>query len=374
MKAIIINLLKGFWLAKTKFALCVLASALSAWGIGTVAYSYMMSERDFKENFEQSNPANIILALNDSTSTFTDLLKKESSIQSLERRETVTGRIKNKRGNWMSFILYASENFENPGINKYKITAQTGQDTLQAIYIEKNGAGFLDLTTPLTIQFPNHAAADFASSGLVHDPGLPPSQMEQTVYGFAPIQTVGNFLNKSRRTLLIRLKDSEANATELKAIGKTLSEKIESNGGKVVGLIVPPPGEHPHQNIVDSLSFLQKSFGLILGGLGVILLSLILITWLYPQITNIGIMKAIGASTQMISVGYLTVLMMIILIGMVVGMPLAYKTAKFYSGFIAGVQNFEVVNTAFSLYIHALILLPAILIPILVASSPLLKP
>src|SRR6266568_1007478 len=121
MKAIIINLLKSFWLAKGKLFLCVVASILSAWGISTMLYSKVMTDRDFEVNFNASNPADMILTISNPSAATISQLSSSEQVESLERREAITCRIKNKNGNWMSLLVFAGDNIGKTAISKFDI-------------------------------------------------------------------------------------------------------------------------------------------------------------------------------------------------------------------------------------------------------------
>jgi putative ABC transport system permease protein len=168
----------------------------------------------------------------------------------------------------------------------------------------------------------------------------------------------------------VKVSEQGLGEVALKEFGQELTKLAEGDGNSA-SVVVPPPGEHPHQNIVNGISFLQRSFGSILAALGVILLSLILITWLYPQLPVIGIMKAMGAPGRVIFQSYLSVLLLLLVLGMLGGLPLGYKTARLYSGSVAFIQNFTPVKSALPWYVHVFSILPVLLIPTAVVWIPL---
>ena len=67
MKVILWKLIKDFRLAKVKLLLLLLAASLSGWGISSVVYSYFMTERDFKENFARTYPADMTVIVENYT-------------------------------------------------------------------------------------------------------------------------------------------------------------------------------------------------------------------------------------------------------------------------------------------------------------------
>ena len=368
MKAIVINLLKSFWLAKGKLLLCVVASILCAWGISTMLYSKVMTDRDFEKNFNASNPADMIITISNPSAATINQLSSSEQVEKIERREAITCRIKNRNGLWMSLLVFAGDNIGKTAISKFDISGAVNDN---AIFIERNGLSFLDTSKSASIQLGAVDTFTLSYAGRAFDPGLPPSQMEQMVYGYTSITTIRQFLNKNSRRYLIKLKQKNLKEEKIREIGKTLTALVARSGSNVTSLVIPPPGEHPHQNIVNGISFLQKSFGIILSLLGVILLSLILITWLYPQIVTVGIMKTVGASARMVFNGYILVLLLIIVIGILIGLPLGYATAKMYSRFIDFIQNFKPVDLPLPLSDHLVIILPIVAIPMLFTAIPL---
>jgi putative ABC transport system permease protein len=372
MQAILTVLLKSFLVAKRKFVLCVLAAILSSWGVSVVVYSYMMSERDFKENFNATLPPDLILSVEGNVDQISSIIGSNADVELHENREALSGRIKNKSGNWMSFILFVAQHPGEDKLGKLKIVSTV--DSLQnKIFIEQNAINFLNIGDSLKIQLSGTDVFSFNYGGKIFDPSLPPAVMDQVVYAFTDFTTARPLLNDKQHRFIIRVKDEARSVDNVKEISKKISEQLEKNGNHVTRQFIPPPGEHPHQNIVDGISFLQKSFGISLSVLGVILLSLILITWLYPQVVTIGISKAIGASTKMIFKAYVSVLLIILSLGALVGLPLGYMSAAKYNGFIAFLQNFTPVTTPFPWQVGALVLLLIFALPLIVTIVPLLK-
>ncbi|GHN01825.1 hypothetical protein WSM22_33140 [Cytophagales bacterium WSM2-2] len=363
MDAILKVLLKSFLLAKGKFILCVLAAVLSSWGISMVTYSYFMSERDFKENFAATLPPDLILTVKGNTDQILEIIKSDPDVTGAENREALSGRIKNKSGSWMSLILFVASDPGNSPIGKVKILSSTGAVD-KKFYIERNALSFLNTADLLTVQFPGMEVMKFSFGGTSYDPGLPPAQMDQVVFAYSDFRTALPVLSDNSHRFIIRLKDELRSVEKIEAVSARITKRIESKENHVISKFIPPPGKHPHQNIVDGISFLQKSFGASLSILGVILLSLILITWLYPQVATIGISKAIGASSSKLFKSYTLVLIIIISLGALIGLPLGFQSAVLYNKFVAFLQNFIPVKDPFPWYVHAQVILVIFALPL----------
>ncbi|MFN8346983.1 MAG: ABC transporter permease [Spirosomataceae bacterium] len=374
MKNITLFLIKSFWLSKGKLLLCLVSALISAVGISSVIYSYEMTERDFRENFAKTNPVDIVLHVEGVTNDLLNALKQNPKVAALERRETLSGKIKNNSGNWMFLTLYGVEDIEKPRISTFDIQEKKAAGLGNWLFVEKSCAAFVNgIGEKLEVQLAGHQAVIFQNTGTVHDAGLPPGTMEQAVYGYTALKNLESFVHVNEQRLLVKVKPQSLTKDRLRSIGKELSKVVSTNGGTVKALIIPPPGEHPHQNIVDGISFLLKIFGFIISVLGIILLSLILITWLHPQISNIGIIKTLGGSTRAILWSYFTVLFLLLGIGLLIGMPLGYKVGQLYSGMIAKIQNFTPVTAMLPLKTHLLALSVSFFLPFLIAVIPLIR-
>jgi putative ABC transport system permease protein len=373
MTTIALKLLKDFRFVKGKLLLSILAAALSAWGVAGVYYSYRMSERDFAENFTAANPADLVLRIENCTLALLEKLSENKSIAQLERREVFSGRVKNAKGRWMPLMIQAVEPFQRPGINKFKVLETIGP-AVGSVFIEKNGASFLDLSNgEMVVQTGGADSLHLKLGGYVHDPGLPPAQMERMVYAYLPMDAAAPYLSKTQQRWLVKTTDKRPTGARLQAVADTLKTLIAQNGGALTAVAIPPPGEHPHQNIVNGVAFLQKTSGFVLCLLGVALLSLVLLSWLYPQIPQIGILKAVGSSTRKIIWAYFAVLSLIVVAGLLIGMPIGYQTALAYNRFIAFIQNFTPVRDPLPGSAHLIAAAAASAIPLAFCIPPLIR-
>jgi len=370
---ILLKILKDFRLAKGKLILMLLAASISAWGISSVVYSYMMAERDFQVNFARTFPADFEIMVENYTQDLEDRFLADENVIDIERREAIGGRIRNRNGNWIPLILYAVDDVDNMRLDKFRIL-EVDAGSQDNILIETNAAFFLDpYNDSIEVQFSGESKAIWKKGGTAHDARLAPAKMEGAVVAYATsIDMVSKYMVEGRRRLLIETNVS-SDMKELQETSERLKSIAEQEGSRVVYVSIPTPGQHIHQNIVDGVSFLQQSMGTILAVMGIILLSLILLTWIFPQVRQMGVMKAIGASTQRIFFSYVIVLSLIVVVGLIVGMPLGYKTAMIYSGFVGFIQNFEPVTELLPVPIHVLVVLLGVVIPLLFGRRPLSK-
>lgn len=374
MKVIFLKLLRDFRHAKGKLLLLVLATALSAWGISGVVYSYYLTERDFEENFQQTFPADMAILVKGFKPEVMSALLAMPAVEDLERREMVYARVKDEEGSYIPIIIYAFDDLADMRYDRIKFNEAQNARPNQFL-IEQNAFFFFaDQQKQVELIFSeNWKPVVWKVDGKVHDARQAPARMERMVYAYSTsIEPLLPYLPDGQRRLLVKTKVSDDKAA-LEALAVEITKTVEAHGAEVSGITIPEPGEHIHQGIVDGISFLQQSGGLILALMGIVLLSLILLTWVYPQLSDIGVMKAIGAPTGHIFKSYVLVLLCIIILGVLVGLPLGYLTASLYSGAVAFFQNFEQVSGLLPLPIHLLVMLICLLVPLSFGIRPLIK-
>ena len=373
MKVILKKLIKDFWLTKGKLALCLIAACLSAWGISTVIYSYALAERDFEVNFTKTFPADFEILVDNYTAGLDRLFLDDANVVDVERREIVGASAESKDGHNRRVRIFATDNIDNLRLDVFQILEEKpgGKGKL---FIETNAAFFLDSEQDsLELAFMGDKKVTWPISGITHDARLAPAQMERTIYAYvSSIEMIAPYLKPGRRRFLIET-DQSSDRQAIQEVADRLSQLTEQQGAQVVYVNIPVPGEHMHQNIVDGISFLQKSSGGVISIMGVVLLSLMLLTWIFPQLMEVGIMKALGASTQRIFYSYCLVLLIILSIGMAIGMPLGYLTAAGFNRIVALVQNFQPVKEILPFPVHLIVVLTALSIPLIVGSLPLLR-
>ena len=98
MKTILQKLIQDFAIARMKLLLSVIATAIATWGIVTVSFTFFLSERDFKKNYEGAYPSDFTLAIGNYNDSLIALIQQEPTIALVERREWLLGKIKNKNG------------------------------------------------------------------------------------------------------------------------------------------------------------------------------------------------------------------------------------------------------------------------------------
>lgn len=372
MEAILKKLRKDIGKTRGQAFLSLLAIIITVWGVSTVYYGYWMSERDFRVNFDQTQPAHLQLSVDTSQLGLIKSIAKLPEIEAIERRESFMGRVKDREGDWMPILLFAVEDFTRLRVNTFTLE---GEDwpAKNRMAIERKSAGFLGEEKRVELQLPGQENRTYPLASYTHDPRLPSARMDRIVYGYLTMATYEDMgLDHRQANYIMRVKEVAPSLGELEELKHKVQNLARAENG-TVAIEILPLDEHPHQNVVDAVSVLQLGLGVILSILGVTLLSLILLLWMLPQVREVALMKAIGAPTQAIRKAYQMLLLLAGAIGIICGLPLGYFSGSFFSRFIAFTQNFDPITAPLPLSTHLPIALGSLMIPLLIGWRPIAR-
>jgi putative ABC transport system permease protein len=370
MKTILQKLIQDLWLSRSKLLLSIIATAMATWGIVTVSFTFLLSERDFKTNYEGAYPSDITLVIDNFNDSLLTTIKNDPAVEEVERRELLTGQIQSKNGTWMPLMIFGVASLEQQKLDRIALKEEFKKGTF---FIEQNAAAFLgEINESVNVKIgKDRRQLRYEPAGFVHDPLQAPAQMERIFYGYTSISSIDSLLMKNTARFIIRVVQEKRDHATIKRIAEDISLKLEKRGAKLLGLEIREPGKHIHQPIIEGVSFLQISFGSVLLLLGVTLFAMILFTWLVPQIPDIGIMKSLGATRQEIFKAYVTIILVIAGLGLFIGFPIGLLTASKFNGFIALVQNFDPVYDYFPIQYYVAVALLCLVPPVVVGLIPI---
>lgn len=369
MNPIFKKLLKDSLFHKARIGYLVLALVIAFFGISMVIFGNIMLDKDFEGNFAQSNPAHIMLSYQDAGEIDFNTVLSIPEVLVAEARPMASGEIQVEKGDFMRALFIGVESIREPKVNKFFL--KEGGDQLE-IYVEQNGKYFFEeeylrKTRLITAQ---NDTISLGPAGSVHDTRLPPSRMEHVIYVYLPMKTFNRLFPQASNRLLIRTSIDPSDQQYLLETGHQIREKLAIQYG-INAFANIPSQYHPHQNIADGLSYLMKLLGGSLGLMGLVFMVLILLTWLYPQIPDMGTMKSIGVSRSSIQNAYLLFVLLIGLLAFIPGSGLGYIAGKAFNAFVAFTQNFSPVKNPISLGQWSLMLMICLAITLLLSFIPI---
>jgi len=155
-------------------------------------------------------------------------------------------------------------------------------------------------------------------------------------------------------------------------MAKTVSF-LESNRIKIIRTEILTPGRHIHQSQMDSLMFLLQMFGVLALLLSCFLIINMIMAIMAKETRQIGVMKAIGATTRKITSIYIRIVFIFGIVATLIALPLGYLAGRGFAQFVASMLNFELFNQQVSHGVWAIQLAIGTVLPVLVAFAPIYR-
>jgi len=359
---------------KKRTSIVILAMILGVFSVAVMVTSRDLLNQNLKDNFRRTNPASFTVVLDSIPKDLRSELIGMSEIEDIEIRQRMLSRFRKDDGSYTALSLFLVEDFDNQRINKFSLESGTFPSQNNEIVIERTGKSIFDLqlngTYELTVS--KLGKIPVILSGIVHDPGQAPSQMERTLYGYVRIDFASEeFIKSLKKEVKFTVLNNKYSLDHIVQVSSDVIKRIEKKGYKVYSSNVPPPGEHIHAAQMDSFMFLIMMFGILILLLSCFLIVNMMSAIMAKEIRQIGIMKAIGASTSKITFIYLSTVLILGAIATTIGASTGIWVGIRYAQFNLDLLNFTLFEQQVGIAALSLILFMGILLPAIIVYMPI---
>jgi len=353
----------------------VIALAISIFAVGTMLDSFSILTREIARNYQATNPASATLELAGVDDALVAEVRKFPGIADAEARATILSRVR-VGDDWARLLLFVINDFNDLRLNTFEREDGAWPPPRGTMLVERSSIKVLkaNIGSTLLIKTPHGAPREVTLSGLVHDTSLAPGVQEQTVYGYITRETLGWLGEKPvLDELRIRAADHPLDRTSIDTTARNLASRLQTMGRAVSQIQVPQPGQHPHQSQMTGVLFLFISFSLMALVLSAILVATLVSAMLARQIRELGVMKAIGATSRQIAAIYLVMVALLGIVATASAMPLALLATRIFSDAIANLLNFTIISYHVPFWALAMQLASGILVPLIMAAFPIMR-
>jgi putative ABC transport system permease protein len=364
--------------AKEKARTLIVISAifLGVFGVAMMATSYLVLNKNLRVNYLRTNPASFVVVTERVDATLLSDLKELPGVEDVEARGSVIARFRTGPDAYVPLLLFSVDRFSDMRINKFTLETGHFPEKNDQIVLERTGLKMLDIRAGerYRVKTPGKGVYSAEASGLVHDPGLAPSWMEGTLYGYVQKGFGGaDGLAGGEQTLLFTVSENKYNAEHIRESAARAVAALEASGRTVHRAQVPKPGEHVHQSQMDSLMFLLLMFSLLTLFLSSFLIINMISAIMAREVRQIGVMKAIGATTRKIASVYLLVVLIMAVCATTLATPLGIHVGGAYARFVASMLNFTVFDPGPGPAAIAGIVLTGLILPCLISLVPIYR-
>lgn len=365
---------RDLWVNKTRTFLIVLVIAVGVFALGMVFSTRFMLSQDLNQAYLATNPSSAILFTDEFDKDLLDTVARMDNILEAEGRRHEVVRIEVGQNVWQDLRLEALQDYDNVRLNRIRPESGAGPPPKQTLLIERAALPGTKAQVGDTVQIKTTEGKQRGLKivGLVHDMNKFPATFGGQVYGYVNFDTL-EWLGFSRRFNEIHLLVNSQDVAEIKHIAEQVETKVEKSGTTVNWIWVPTPGEHPANNILQSLLMILA----VLGFLSLILSAFLVVNTisaiLVQQTKQIGVMKASGAKTSTLIRLYLVTVLSFSLLALLLAIPTGAIAAAVFATYLAQLLNFDL--TGFRIPAQTLVLqiTAGLMIPLLAGLWPILR-
>lgn len=369
--------LRDLWVNKTRTFLVILAIAIGIVGVGSILTSYSILTREMNRNYMDTNPSTAVLYIDSGIDNdLIQTIQARPDIAVAEARRTLVARYRMGDNKWINIMLFVINDFGNLRVNTFNPERGDMAPAFNEILIERSGLSLIrqDVGETAIIKTAGNTPRAFIISGIVHDPGLPPAWMEGYAYGYITSDGLAQLgeepaFNELRVIMADNADDQAANRRTANGI----REWLTANNYSVSRLKVPVPGEHPHNSQMMTLLFILEAFGILALLLSGLLVTTMISALMEQQLSQIGVMKTIGARKTQIGGIYLGTVIFLGAVALIIGIPAGLGAGRAYTDFAASTLNFEITSYSVDGWVYGVLAVAALLIPIIGALFPIVK-
>lgn len=370
------KILRDLWLNRTRTILVVLSIAVGVFAVGTITTTRVVLSTQLNEAYRAINPASATILVSGSFSRdVVEAVENMTEVEAAEARRMVNVRVKIGPDQWQLLQLNAIDDFEDIDVDKiWPVDGQWPPDD-QEILIEESALGLIqaEVGETITIKDSTGKIRQVTVAGMASDLYAKFYTMGGIAYGYITFDML-EWLNEPQEfnDLRFTVADQKLNREHISDVAKEVQDKIEESGSTVWFTFIPVPGEHPMNFIIEPMLALLG----MLSGLALVLSVFLVINMISALLTQqqqqIGVMKAIGATTrQIMSLYYIGVLIFGGL-SLLIALPLGIIGANMLARGLAAMLNFNIQQFDIPPETMLLQVGIALVVPILAATYPIM--
>jgi putative ABC transport system permease protein len=366
------------WSNKTRTIQVVMVIALGAFGIGLVIGGRNLIAGTISDQWQQAEPPNIKLAVTPPLDD--DQLRSLERIDGVYQAEGLLNTSIEWRfpgdTEWQTGLLEARKDFTGQKMELVSLVSGNwpGRNTLGVIKTADTLYGVAEGNT-IEVRF-NDRVRDYEINGTLKPVGpFPVVFLGQPIF-YADRSTFSRITGRNTYDIIqtrdISFDQSRAEATDLE-----IQAYFEDIGVDSVGVLFPsqsrivPPDIPPAAEILNAIFLILGLIGLIIIAMGIFLVYNSVNAVITQQISQIGVMKAIGARSSQVFTGYFLLVLAYGLLAALVSIPLGGIGARGLQSLFINLLNLEDPGFSFDIAAIGVQIAVAIAAPILAALLPL---
>lgn len=367
------KVLGDLWHGRTRAALVVVAIAIGLTGFFAVLSTYAVLRRELNRGYLATNPASAVLATDAVDEALLAAVRARADVADADSRAVVKARLRTGAGTWRRLTLFALRDFRNLRIDTVTPEAGAWPPPPGGLLIERDAfqVAKAKIGDEVTIEVKTGSERRLRVVGGVHDAGQAQARMENAVYGYVTKETLAALGEPPVLDRLYLLAGGDRfDPAHVRQVAASVKVWLESRGHAVKWVQVPPPGKHPHAEIMGLLLLAMAAFGLFALALSGVIVVNLLLARMAAERRQIGVMKALGATRGQIGRIYLAEAGLLGVAALAIATPAGLVAGRLLSHRFAVLLNFDLASLAVPLWVWLLVAVVGLLVPLAAAAYP----
>ncbi len=314
------------WNNKMRSLLVAMSIAVGVFAVGVVASSYFIVRQDMDADYWPTRPHTVRIYTDLFDDDLLPVLARVPGVIALEGRYGFWININGADGKKYPINIDSIASLGAIQVDKMALEQGSPNLHIHEIYLERQAAAALGLRPgdTLDLEMADGQVRALKIAGTVHDVNANPFKFNSRTSGFVNRATM-EWLGGSRLYNYVNLitAGSPSDRNQIYAVAKRVGDKIQQSGREVLNISIVRPGQHPAQSTIDTVLALLGSLGLMAVFLSGFLVVNTLSALMSQHVRQIGVMKALGATTAKLVIMYMTLVLSYGLMALAIAMPLA---------------------------------------------------
>lgn len=381
------KILGDLWGNKLRTLLIVLSIAVGLFAVGTILSARTLLSTGMARSYEAIAPSSgIVRTVQPFDDAFVRAVRGMDAVAEVEARRTIDVRVRTspegmpaRSETWLTLRLFAVADYDRMRVDKIWPAGGAWPPPEREILIERAALPLLNAQVgdTLTLKLADDRLRTLCIAGLAHDVVQVPAQIDGIPYGYVAVDTLdwfGEPYGYNELHVVAAAPDSaQTDAQEhARQVVNLVKDRAERNGLTIPSTMTMEPGMIPLDDILQAILMLMGTLGVLSLFLSVFLIVNTVSALLAQQRRQIGLMKAIGATTGQLLGMYLAMVTVYGLLALAAALPPSAVGARALSRYIAGLFNFDLLRLDTPPYVFAIQAAVGLLVPGIASLPPFL--
>lgn len=354
--------------------LMIAAVALAVAVVGAIVGAGTVIDREIDREFAETRPPVITMEISGATSESAGVAQAVPGIAAMEARSEYTLRLADAEG-WQEVLLIADADPASAEVGRAypESTGATWPLERGDAAVERSSLKEVDVAIGDRLELDGaDGSGTVTVTSLAYDAGRTPAWMNGRLVVFVAPETLpdlGLTRQPNRLLLTTNAEDRETN----QELAARVVEALLERGVETRVLDVPEPGEHPAADVMATLLFLLRSFGVVAVAAAALLLLAVAAADVRRQLPLIGILKAQGAGSRDVAAVFLRGIGVIGIVGLVLAVPAGMAGTWALSAFALSLLNISASSWIAAPWVFVLQAGIAATVPVLAVMVPVAR-